>query len=299
MFGLDTSGDKLDEDGRLALIAGVYTGRLRSRLHGVGGPPHGMNAALGIGYMGETGKEAIPQLLELAKAPNEIADVRLSALNALQYIAEHNPASTAANVSDLIELLNDPNFTVVHCATRVIGATGSYAEEAVSPLTALLNYSVTREEGAMQMSIGNEPDAGADESKLNRRVASLTRYLRTWAAEALQQIGPVASGSIPMLERLLQDPDKEVRASAGIALWEIGGRTDGATAIAENLSPANWESLHKGLNALGEMGPAAAPAISAVEHLARFIEPEIREPALAALTKINPTGAMSPSIKSQ
>lgn len=80
-----------------------------------------INAALGIAYMQDTAKEAIPQLLDLAMAPNETADARRTALNALQYIAEHNPASTVANVSELVELLNDPNLILVQGSASVCG----------------------------------------------------------------------------------------------------------------------------------------------------------------------------------
>jgi RNA polymerase sigma factor (sigma-70 family) len=214
-----------------------------------------INAALGIGYMEETAREAIPQLLELAKDPNERTEVRQTALNGLDYIAGRDPASMAGAIPDLIELLNDSNCT----SMAVIGAMGSYARDAVPAIIALLDSSSTR----------------------------------LSAIKALQQIGPEANAAIPVLEQLLQESDKRLRASAGIALWKIAGRTDVVAAIAEDLSPgSDWRFEY--LKILGEMGPAAQPAIKVVEHLTRFSNPDIREPALAALSKINPKEAAVP-----
>lgn len=90
-----------------------------------------------------------------------------------------------------------------------------------------------------------------------------------------------------------------MRASAGIALWKIAGRTDGVAALAGNLAVNNLVSMNKALATLGEMGSAASPALGAVQHLCKFVNPEIREPAMATLRKIDPetAGSIAPSGK--
>jgi RNA polymerase sigma factor (sigma-70 family) len=249
-----------------------------------------MNAYLGMAYLDEAGKDAMPQLLEWATDRNEHVEVRLAAMNGLDNIVRHDPSLASEILREYVEMLNDPNFTLRGTAARSLGSMGSYSKDAVPALTDLLSYSAQREDAAAQLRLDGRTDTEIGEDRINQKMASLTRAVRISGAEALQGIGPEASSAIPMLELLLRDADKDVRAAVAIALWKIAGRTDGITAIIESLSPGS-SRMYEGLDALGEMGPAAGQAIGAVTHLTRFVNPEIRDPAVAALNKIVPAAA--------
>jgi HEAT repeat protein len=180
------------------------------------------------------------------------AKVRASAASALSAIG---PGATAA-VPALSAALRDNDRSVREHAAAALGGIGPTAKEAVSMLIAILK----------------------DES------------VGKTAATALGQIGPGAKEALPSLNTVvLQQYAKPIWFAAALALQRIDPESKLAVpALISAVKDKNRQVRMEAVATLGEMGPAAKGAISALEEAVRIAGADqgARNAAESALKKI-------------
>ena len=113
------------------------------------------------------------------------------------------------------------------------------------------------------------------------------------AAAALGAIGPAAHEAIPALQQCL-DLDgsedglfRQVQLSAAEAIWQISGDTQAPLRVATKML-GDDESGNRCLAAelLGNLGPAARPAIADLQRLLDDTEEAVRRQAAEAVSRI-------------
>jgi RNA polymerase sigma factor (sigma-70 family) len=248
-------------------------------------------------FMGKEADGAIPSLIDLLRSETQPNTTRIFAAQSLGAIRkgwdETRPGDAEAvsiSVPDLVNLLNGDAQMRMNAA-NTLGEMGDYAKDAIPALVELLTYSATPEEAEAEIKTTRQSDQPIDPDLLKTRMNDMTRWVKTAGIDALRDIG--AEAAIPQIETMLNDSDQKVRADAGIALWKIAGRTDGASALAGMIYPPNQSDNLWGesLKTLAAMGPDAKAAVPALQKLCNFVNKGIYEPALAALQKIDPEAA--------
>ncbi len=95
-------------------------------------------------------------------------------------------------------------------------------------------------------------------------------FVRQAAAWALTQMGPEAGSSLDTLEQALADPDPIVRGLSLIAITHVGSDAFALLAqVIARLKDSDENVRLKAGEAIGSMGPGAAPAVSALIEAAR------------------------------
>ena len=102
-------------------------------------------------------------------------------------------------------------------------------------------------------------------------------------------IDPKAKEVVPALERLLHDPDRDVRQEVLVALGQCG--KPAVPALIEALKDLDSNILVRAAEALGRIGPEAKEAIPALLPLLKDDIEEVRNVAGAALKKIEEGGS--------
>jgi HEAT repeat protein len=155
--------------------------------------------------------------------------------------------------------------------------------------------------------------------------------VRAGMLQCLSWIGPSATNAVPAVLKLCQDNDMSVRTDAAWALWKITGQTNAAVPVLEEVLRAldqnhvvqspHWvacDLLEMGksgsslvpvfinsltnshvstgarmsaCSCLGQIGPPAAAAIPALRLALLDPDPEVRQRAESALTRIDPEHA--------
>lgn len=261
-----------------------------------------MCASWGIGMLGRDVERAIPALLKLAQAKSQPHNARMWALislgNAFEIARHQTPPDTdivLAALPDMVSLLQDEDVGLRPHVAKTLGQMGDIAGEVVPTLVGMLEYSASPEDAATAAAAGGR--SVPDDARLKGEMEQLTRGTKVMAIEALERIGDDAQTGVPQIAALLKDSDKEVRIRAAIALWRMVKSTEGATILTETIYPPmpspEWQQH---VEILGEMGTGASDSVPALRRLCKFVNPEIREPALAALTKIEATAASGPRL---
>ena len=106
------------------------------------------------------------------------------------------------------------------------------------------------------------------------------------SADALGQMGSSASPAAGKLRKILEESDSSlVRASAAAALWRIEGQADAAvSSLTALLDDPDADAQISAVQWLGEMGPAAQPAVPALIRLLKTspTDTAATEPTLTA-----------------
>lgn len=251
-----------------------------------------MCSAWGFNFLGKQAESAIPELLRLSRSPTQSSGIRRFAIEVLGEMAltygtlEPSPDAAMLTVAipELTSLLRDKNFELRTEAARALGRMSLLATDAIPGLIEMLDSSA----GAENVQFEDIPELNQE-----KKSALWTARARTAAAAALARMGSQAQDAVPQLSLLLDDANREVRATAAVALWRIGGSTDAATVLADAIYPPRPDQpgWSEWVATLGEMGPQAANSSQTLEAICRWINPEIREPALEALSKIDPPAA--------
>jgi len=158
-------------------------------------------------------------------------------------------------VEPMIDLLTDPDLSVLDEAAYLLGSFGKHSEAAVPALLGLA-YSQDSD-------------------------------LRVIALATLGEIGANAEQVVPVLEAALDDPDKAVRQMAAFAIGAFG--EDAATLVPtldRQISGLINETMMAPIWALGMLGHAARPAVPNLLRVMHKGEGESREAAAQALGQI-------------
>jgi HEAT repeat protein len=106
--------------------------------------------------------------------------------------------------------------------------------------------------------------------------------VRAASCHLLALMGPRARHTMDALVEVLTDPDPQTRRKAAFALRQIGVDHKSLPALQDS----EWLVRFYAVEALGSLGPQAAPAAAALQRLARDESPEIRQATFEALKRL-------------
>lgn len=164
----------------------------------------------------------------------------------------------ADELSMLIADLSDPNTSRCLQAVQRLARLGEEAQPAAVPLVRLC--------------------AEKDES------------LRSWAASALEELGPPSPSDLPALVELLDDPKADVGYWAATLLGRLGARAAPATQpLAQRLLYSPHANVRqRAAWALGKIGPGAKDARDALRQAAAADDARLARLAQQALGQVQP-----------
>ena len=244
-------------------------------------------SARALGWIGQDARMAVPALA--AALSDTDFEVRRGALWAL---AAMGPQAGEA-VGSLTQRLNHRDRKVRRDVMAALARIGPAAKAAVPDLTGLLvddDPEIRRDAVEALTKIGPAAVPG-----LMRALDDENRSVRISALRALATIGPGARSAVPRLVALLAGKDEADRESAAGALGQIGPEAESAIPaliefLGSNSSHRNWSSSkagpqHPAARALAKIGAPAVPTlINALGDDREFVRSE----AAGALGEIGP-----------
>ena len=237
-------------------------------------------AAWALGAIGPSAKEAVPALTAALGKKFESPAKKFKPFRTQGFIAwalgRIGPDAKAA-VPALAKKLSSRRPRNKQAAAWALSQMGPDAKGAMSALIAALGSDSTTRAHAVKalVNIGEPAISGLTGALGGRRGAS-------GAVKALGLIGPKARGAVPGLIKLLGNPDRMVRSRAALALARIDPAAAGA-ALAGALADKEVSVRHSVARALGEAGPAASGAVSALVKALGDERKEVKRAAALAL----------------
>lgn len=174
------------------------------------------------------------------------------------------PAKRAKALADvtpmLVKALADTDAEVRGSVAAALWQCGPKAEVVVPALTKLLTDSevVVQEQAAK--ALGWVGPAAAP--VLIQALADPKTRVRPAMVDALWTIGPAAKEIRPVLVKALSDTNPEVQLTAAIALAKFGATDDVVQGLAGLLNAPTYRLRHAAVGSLGQLGPAAVPALA-------------------------------------
>jgi HEAT repeat protein len=174
-------------------------------------------------------------------------------------------AGGASAVPVLRELATNSDESVRAEALRVLSLLGRDARDATPQLAAAMKA----ETSSSRFMLASEALAKVDAAVAAETLAEVLRDKtndgrRSWALTELLKLGPQGQEALPALKDIVDDPQEEVvlRVQAIRMLWRLQQRAEPlrdalVEVVTADRSPAGVQALE----ALGEMGPAAKPAL--------------------------------------
>ena len=239
---------------------------------------------------GALGRRAIPAAAAKLADPDE--EVRVAAADLL---GGHGPSAAEA-VPALTTLLDDPSPRLQVVAVETLGRLGPAAREAFEPIAARLASPepTVREAAALTLGL-----LGVGPEEARPRLASALRdespAVRKAALRSVQRFGPSASYFAP--DVLLMAVDKDDRPAVERFLKRLERRGPDPRTIPElaaHLGHDNAAVRLMAVKLLALAGPAAAPALPALERLREDPDPEVRTQARSACDQLRPAPASPP-----
>jgi HEAT repeat protein len=245
------------------------------------GQKNAPNRNAAIQALAARGDEAVNPLVD-AMAKGE--DTRQGAISAL--VAIGKPALPALN-----QALTSQDWQIRYGAILAIGEMGPDAAESVgSLLNVFAGNRNPDEQIAIIHSLGRTGPGNAEAMGL---LASclLVDSLRNYALRAFGEMGASASPAVPRILSILEDQDTQARFEAISALEGIGPFEGVVDGIAGRLKDGEARVRLEAAKALGEFGPDAAGATSALADALGDSEADVRQAAAKALGDIAPASA--------
>jgi HEAT repeat protein len=284
-----------------------------------------------LGRIGPAAKAAAPLLVELLKEPDQY--LRQVTLTALQNIGGADPKTL---VPALLPLLRDRQTTFYHPQVMdLLGKQGPAAAEAVPALLeelkrpevqmqpaaaaalARIDLERARKDGIPLLEKGlasaspvviaqailelDKKHAGAMKTlKTALKEADDARWwFRVQAISTFGTLGPAAKDVLPDLRTLLKDKQPAVRYAAAVAVWRVGKDAEAAlNTLTADLDPAQPAYLlNQAVFDLGQMGPAAKPAVPALLKLRKHSDASVRFQVASAVKAIDPEAAAKAGLR--
>ncbi len=230
-----------------------------------GDPTEAEIAANEIVELGFEAHAAVPFLTEIVANPD--LPNRAIAAETLGRLQVASPEAVEA----LGEAVRDPDQAMRHAALRALSQIGLPAEAALPAILDLLDSGDVKSRQLAARALGNigylEIEA---EDALVAALADSAPEVRAAALAALVQTGAeLPEGSIAKLIEFLTAADIDTRADAVVALGQLGPRAaEAVSAIETALADESSEVRHSAAWALGNMGEAqgaqAVPPLTAV-----------------------------------
>ena len=192
-------------------------------------------------------------------------------------------------------MLKHEDFHTQYYACRALGGIGPKAKSVADELVRLTKEGIASVRRDAAKAIGNiGPAAGAGVvGPLVELLNDRSHPVREEAAIALGKLGMLAKSAVPALERTIANQQLGVRVEAAKSLWLLTGRTEKVIPVLiEEL--AEFEDSVESAKTLGEIGPPAKAAVTALVGALNSVDPETRMRAAEALGRIGPAvGAVS------
>jgi HEAT repeat protein len=270
--------------------------------------------AIALVKMGESGKRAVPPIVEILET-TDMKD-RTPLLHLLQLFG---PASEPA-IPLMTEGLKHDDLHVRYLCCRVLGAIGPAAKPVVPQLIGALDDPVASVRRNAAVALGKLGPKIAPQAvpALTTAVTDPIHLVRVAAILALAEFGELAAPAITVLETRANDPKSNERSHAAAVLFRLTNKPEPARTIlvgelnrgrhsadaAQMLvrlagqMPGAIDELINALNneqavvrmdaaeALGRSGPRGKPALAALRQLLEDEQPSVRESAQAAIERI-------------
>jgi HEAT repeat protein len=221
-------------------------------------------------------------------------DVRVAALGLMRQM----PEAALPALPRIAARLRDPDVRVRAAAATALAGVARNPEE-LQPLLTLLQDPVPEVRSAAVDELSQRSAGPASVTLLMKIVTTDTSRpgpvdigwpsLAARAAMALGRVGPSAGLEAQRtLTSLLTSKDPEMRTAAvvGFARWGAAAAPVVPDIARAMSTEPNAAALRTYLQALGKIGPAARPALDAVQKLTRHEDEAVRGDAAAALTAI-------------
>ncbi len=207
-------------------------------------------------------------------------------------------AGKGENVADLIRELSNPDPAIRLWASKVLGRLGASARPALPALQNATQDSdddVRRVAANSAKAIQATPTPSEGLARWVRDLQSPDEIVRLRAAKELGKLGSAAVDAIPDLQRLLQDPDEDVRRVVASSIRAIQGSSgtvpnEAVQRLIQNLNSTDDLVRIRAAKDLAKMGNAARDAIPALRKLLQDPDEDIRRIAGNALQSIQAGG---------
>jgi HEAT repeat protein len=233
--------------------------------------------------LGSAGSIAVPRLAKLVGAYAADPESAARAAAALALLGREAEPAVAA----LMKALQSGRESVVVQAAATLSSIGPAAEPAVPQLTKILSGKSRAIRIAALNALGEiGPGSAAAVGDIAVALADRDENIRRESAQALGKIGPESRPAIPALMAALGDDCETVKGLAVWALGRIGGK-----AVPPLIALLDDDNLQDtAIAALGDIGPAARPAVHSLVELLRKpgISTERASDIILALSRIGP-----------
>ncbi len=192
----------------------------------------------------------------------------------------------------LIRLLSSRQEQERAAAARSLAMFGSRASVAAAPLRDMLadRSRIVRPRAALALGLVAPEFAREAVAVMMEQQRTNSSWTGDMAHRLYFEAGPAAIAAVPLLNAELSRPTSKVfHGAAAAALWRIDHRV-----TPERIAALAWDAEHgvqrnqlRSIQALGEMGPAASGAASALERLTHHRLVLIRQFAGAALNRVS------------
>ncbi len=236
---------------------------------------------LPISFLRGEGQQDFTDLLRDLKTGTPAARAHAAA-----ELAGKGPAAAQA-VPALIIALEDPSVAVRHEALLALQRIGPPAQDSIPAFQKLLtsDHALIRTQAARALGLlGAEAEPALRE--LTAALKDQDISVRHEAAAAIGAIGPGAEPAVPALVEALND-DHAMKIQAAHALARIGaGSVSRLGAIVKDKGRGRWA-----VSILGELGPAAAPAVDSLRAALKSATDEFAREIMRTLGRIGPDAA--------
>lgn len=254
-------------------------------------------AGLALAELGAAARESEPSVI--AALSDKDPEVRYAAVLALGAMGAESPAA----ISALTLALQDQAWFVRYPATQALQKLGPKAKaavpaliEALQPKDGVKDFRPIRCAQAAVALAKIDPAAKEIQNALPLILEKLLGYdgdgsdgARVVGATALGEIGPPAVSALPALLKRLKDEDGDVRVAAAVALVRIAPDKHAEAALAAIVAELKNPDLLIRIvaaDALGDLGPRARPAAAALNGALKDPEPEVRQAAKDAQSRV-------------
>ena len=240
-----------------------------------------------IAEQGEAARSSAPILIEHLRTGPE--NERWATMFALSKLGD----AALPAIPDYIAQLDHENFNMQCMACRALAALGPASKEAVPKLLELMkkgNILSTRTHAAMCLgAIG--PVQGVDSVGILMEMAQeKNAFSQERAMIALGRLGREAERSSELIERLIGQDDFSQKPEAARALWLVTGKTKRALEVLSELIDSPTYDFRV-MKVLVEMGPLAKDTADLLAQKLADPDQGIRLAAVQALGAIGPAAA--------